>query len=451
MPPGKSPRSSTVDWVKRRAIPAVSLAVIVFVAGMVAAHRRMAPYALVETAAREWQDITSATEARRYRHHELPLGRDSTGGVTVHDTARAFPGATLIVGYREGLFTPFLVDMDGAILHRWSVDFHEIWPDPEHEAFPLPSHQQSIHGVHLYPDGDLVFNFSYRGTVRVDRCSRVRWTLPEQTHHSLAVDGDGSIWVLGRDRVTEGAAVLPKMAPPYFDDTVIHLSADGKVLDRISILQALRDGSYDGIVMNGDPGDPRVREQDPLHTNDVEIVTPAFAERFPQVETGDLLLSLRTPNTLLVLDPDTRQVKWTYRGHFVRQHDPDILHDGTLIVYDNRTDVRRTPPYQNLDRPGALGYSRIVHFDPASTEILWTFQGSDAYPFYSSIQGRQQPLPNGNVLVVNPEGGKVFEVARSGEVVWEFVNRTPGSGYKGRVTEAIRLDRTPQFAGIPCE
>ncbi len=42
----------------------------------------------------------------------------------------------------------------------------------------------------------------------------------------------------------------------------------------------------------------------------------------------------------------------------------------------------------------------------------------------------QQRLPNGNTLITESSGGRIFEVTRDGEIVWEFFNprRAEGRG-----------------------
>jgi len=142
-------------------------------------------------------------------------------------------------------------------------------------------------------------------------------------------------------------------------------------------------------------------------------------------------------------------------GPFLRQHDPDIFDDGTLLVFDNRTEVFQRTPIHWLEEPQAWGYSRILRIDPATQQVLWSFEGSKAFPFYTSAQGKSQLLANGDILVTDPEGGRAFEIApaHGNEVVWEYVNKidTGDDGDLGRITQASRFDFDgSQFLNLPC-
>ena len=56
---------------------------------------------------------------------------------------------------------------------------------------------------------------------------------------------------------------------------------------------------------------------------------------------------------------------------------------------------------------------------------MWSFTGSERQPFYSNERGKQQALPNGNILVTEAFAGRVFELARGDggtRMVWESVN-----------------------------
>ncbi len=72
---------------------------------------------------------------------------------------------------------------------------------------------------------------------------------------------------------------------------------------------------------------------------------------------------------------------------------PDLLSDGTISIFDNRTDKGQHNEAVHPTEPQSFGYSRILRFDPETQEVLWTFEGSKERPFYTSIQGDHQVLP----------------------------------------------------------
>ena len=77
-------------------------------------------------------------------------------------------------------------------------------------------------------------------------------------------------------------------------------------------------------------------EADPYHLNDVEELRPEMAAAFPLFKAGDLLVDLRNLQTMVVLDGQTREVKWSMTGPFFGQHDPDFAPNGHIIMFDNR-------------------------------------------------------------------------------------------------------------------
>ena len=54
-------------------------------------------------------------------------------------------------------------------------------------------------------------------------------------------------------------------------------------------------------------------------------------------------------------------------------------------------------------------------------EIVWQYDDG----FYSRIISGVQRLPNGNTLITEGTSGRLLEVTRAGEVVWEFISPVP--------------------------
>ena len=125
-------------------------------------------------------------------------------------------------------------------------------------------------------------------------------------------------------------------------------------------------------------------------------------------EPGQVLVSFRTLSAIGLIDLDKEQMVWAQRGFWIAQHDPDPLPDGRILIYDNR------------GHAGSGGCSRILEFEPVTHAASWTYTGVEQQPFESKIRGAQQRLPNGNVLITESVGGRIFEVSREKEIVWDY-------------------------------
>ena len=88
-------------------------------------------------------------------------------------------------------------------------------------------------------------------------------------------------------------------------------------------------------------------------------------------------------------------------------HHPTVLDEGRVLVFDN-----------GMHR----GYSRLLEVDPRSNEIVWEYRADPPESFFTAVRGSSQRLPNGNTLVTEADHGRVFEITREGEIVWEFFN-----------------------------
>jgi hypothetical protein len=429
----------------------LSAAFLLFVGGFgygyFASQTKRFPNQIISQALTDVDDVLDLVRANA---HEIRSSRQQ-GGVIVDERALALPGLTFLTAYDGQYFRPFLIDMDGKVLHRWDARYSALFKGQK-ELDLVSDSQRHMHGAHLYADGSVLASFEYEGLVKLDRCSRLLWRLPRKTHHSIVPLDDGSFWTLSLDR---NKIQRPYLSKGHREETLLRVSADGEVLEEINVIDAIMKGGYQSLVMQGEPSVPYNESNDPIHLNDIELVTSELAQRLPQTRAGDLLISLRGPDALAIIGHDSKAVVWSMVGPFLRQHDPDIFADGTLLVFDNRTEIKQRTPVRWLEEPPVWGFSRLLRLDPATQQVLWSFEGSRRFPFYSSIQGKQQILANGNILVSDPEGGRAFEIspAHGNRIVWEYVNALDdrGQGTLGRVTQATRYDYDGSaFVGKPC-
>ncbi len=334
--------------------------------------------------------------------------RDRRTGVVVHDEDKAYRGVTLFTTGQAQ--KAYLVDMDGQVLHAWQLPFRDAWGDDEQE---INESDQAFYwdGVHLYPNGDLLTNYvtdrntpyGY-GLVKMTKDSKIIWKYPGKVHHHYTVARNGRIYAISQRLKTDPIPGVERASPPFLDDLVVILSPDGAVLKEISILEALRDSDYRGIL-DFLPGST---SGDYIHANEAEVIEPEVAANHAFLEAGQVLVSLRDLDLVVVIDPESERVVWALTGGWRGQHDPDFLDNGNLLLFDN------------LGKLGPGGRSRVIEVDPVTQEFKWVYAGDADNPFQSDLRSQQQRLPNGNTLIVESDQGRIFEVTPDKEIVWDY-------------------------------
>jgi hypothetical protein len=329
-----------------------------------------------------------------------------------------------------------LVNMRGDVVHRWQVPFSTLWSSPPHVKGRVDDAAVYFNDGHLFPNGDLLVvvegpitprnSSNGYGLAKLDKDSRVLWKYPKKCHHDLDVDmdEDGTIYAITNETVKtakEVPAGLEYIPLPCIVDCVEVVSREGTWRKTIRLLDVLASSPYAPLFSSIErprrarpapfapagrglsPLQDDAQHRDVLHTNAVKVLSRALAPKFPQFKAGQLLISLRSLDALIVLDPKSEKVVWAARGPWRAQHDPSFLANGHLLLFDNL---------------GSPRGSRVLEYDPQTQAYPWSYPGSDGTPFFSHIRGMTQRLPNGNTLIVNSDGGEVFEVTADREVVW---------------------------------
>lgn len=343
----------------------------------------------------------------------------AVSGVTRYDESRVTPGRNLLVSGHAP--EALLLDMDGNVLHRWAIDFASVWPD-----YPLPPGY--VHQVHYWrrayaqPNGDLLAIFEGLGLVKLDRDSRVLWAQPDHAHHALEVRPDGEILVLTRE-----AHVVPRFnrVKPVLEDFVTRLAADGTEMERTSLLEAF-ERSPMRILLEA----AGITSGDVFHTNAIDVLPDASGPRPGGFAAGNVLVSMRELSTLAVVDLEKDQVVWAHQADYVRQHDPTILPDGHILLFDNG-EVR----------------SRVLEFDPLTGGIVWAYEGTETEPFFSATCGTAQRLEDGNTLITESDNGRAFEVTPDGDIVWEYVSPYRAGAQGELVATLFEMRRLPADYG----
>jgi hypothetical protein len=398
------------DWIGLTLL-LIACIFLAFVAGVVASVSQMSPAVAIK------QGVTLLVQSldgpQGNSQHYLHPARYSAAGVTIFNEERAEAGVTIVTSYwrtsEESYAGIRLIDMNGEVLNEWQIHPDEIWPESPHNDYARGESNAPdnyVHGTWLLEGGDIVFNIEYLGMVRMDSCGKVVWKLPYRTHHSVSRNDEGNFWVSGMRWQETPLAQYPHLYSPYVNEYLLLVSPDGQILREVSILEALYMSDHIGLIAVG-----RTR-RDVTHMNDVEELSAELADDFPMFEQGDLLVSLRNLNLLVVLDGKTERIKWFFTHPLLRQHDSDFITGGLISVYDNRDEYAETA--------NVLGGSRILNINPATGEYVKVYPTSSDQPFYSQAGGKHQYLSNGNILLTEPTAGRILEVTASGETVWSW-------------------------------
>ncbi len=358
------------------------------------------------------------------------------------------PGVTAIASWwrvsGEDKYGVKLIDEKGQTLHKWWVDRRSLFQEGESgKRDPLGAH---VDGFSLLPNGDIVLDLYYVGLIRLNSCGDVSWTVPAGAHHSVTRTADGSFWAPGvsQKRRTESESYpdgFPGLGSVWLDQA-LHVSADGKVLDRINIVDVLYENDLEHLIFSH-----RRTSGDVTHLNDADELSKSMADSYPLFEGGDILVSPRNINAVFVFDPDTKKIKWYSTEPFIQQHDPDYIGDGWIGIFDN-----------NWKRGRDKGGSRIMGVQPHTDSTRVIFEPKHLDRFYTIHKGDWGKLSNGNMLLTESAAGRVVEVSSDGRLIWEWIHESyePGMfGPSGAIIPAVPVARRydlsrEEIASWPC-
>ena len=124
-----------------------------------------------------------------------------------------------------------------------------------------------------------------------------------------------------------------------------------------------------------------------------------------------VLFSAKNVNRVGIIDKATKQLTWRF-GHPTTsgQHHARWLPNGNVHMFDNGT------------RREGLPFSRAIEVDPATDKVVWEYQANPPFSFFSPHVSSADRLANGNTLICEGVSGRIFEVTRRGETVWEWHN-----------------------------
>jgi hypothetical protein len=175
------------------------------------------------------------------------------------------------------------------------------------------------------------------------------------------------------------------------------------------------------------------RAGDVFHTNAIEVLDGRHAARSVAFAAGNILVSVREISVVAVVDLSRSAVVWALTGLWRFQHEPTLLDNGNLLVYDNA---------------GLPERSRVLEIDPLSQSLKWSYGGRDEEPLFTFLCCSCRRLGNGNTLITESDNGRALEVTPDGRVVWEYINphrAGPNGELIATLFEVVRLPARERF------
>ncbi|WP_171181245.1 aryl-sulfate sulfotransferase [Ruegeria sp. HKCCD8929] len=328
------------------------------------------------------------------------LTRIMKTGVTGHNRAKAEQGYVLFSPLAN-LNKTFIIDMDGEVVHEWTHD--------------------SVIGIYgsLTDEGNLFMGAKIEdeswdafgiwkafkgGEVReVSPSGEILWRHKDIWHHhdQRKMPHGGALYMSLEQvppdlaREVGGGHAAPDGTKEMYADVLVEVDKNG---NRIWEWRAIE--HLDPKVDFHRAGEP---QWEWCHGN---TIAPLGDDR--------VIVSFRAIHTVGIIDKATGEWLWKYRDpQMGGQHDPHMLENGNILVYDNGT---------QRDHMAVFPYSRAIEINPKTNEIEWSYKDAFPFAFYSPQISGARRLPGGNTLICEGLRGRIFQVTPKGEVVWEYVS-----------------------------
>ena len=262
-------------------------------------------------------------------------------GLTAHDPAKASPGYTLYAPM-SGNGEVYLLDANGNVAHRWQMPY-----PPGLYGYLLPN-GNLFYGGKVRDDGgrdifEAMKRFKGGVMLEADWDGNILWEHRDPYHHHDArrTESGGCLYMTVA-RMDDAQAAKIQGGQPGSDaggmyaDVLVEVDADGNRIWEWRAAEHL---------------DP---DQHVITFNDLRMngatATPSYHCRAP------VMFSFRNISTVGIIDKASGNVVWQIGDDtLAQQHDPSLLDNGNVLIYDNGSHSRhnpcRHPASSRLTRP----------------------------------------------------------------------------------------------------
>ncbi|MEM7028414.1 MAG: aryl-sulfate sulfotransferase [Chloroflexota bacterium] len=348
-------------------------------------------------------------------------------GLTYHNPHKSFKGFTLFSP--PGSNSTVLINMAGQVVKQWQFDdfrpgFGKLLPSGNLMVTGSDPAlvEQSKEVDEETMENDLAIRLRNLGggyTIlrEYDFDGNLLWSYDNPAiHHDFHLKENGHIlfpeWVALSDdfakNVRGGIRSKRKNRPPMLGDDIIEINRNGDIVARHHTWQYLDP--------RRDPIQPLEYRGEWTHLNGLDVMPD-----------GKIVISCRNISRVAIIDPETETLLWKLtEDEISMQHSVTCVGDGNVQIFDN-----------GMSRPFGLPYSRVIEVDPNTSKVVWEYKANPTSQFFSGHISNAQRLEMGNVFICEGTSGRLFEVTRNSEIVWEWVTPFVSGSDEGKFSVAI--------------
>jgi hypothetical protein len=370
----------------------------------------------------------------------------------------------------------FLIDMDGNIIHTWSLI-----------GFPPK----------MLPGGALIGGYNEsemdedRYVAQEDWNGTIVWEFNNwdngsaRQHHDLEREGNPvGYYAPGQDFVDKGNTLVLARSTilntsiskwPLDDDVIYEVDWNGSLTGfEWYASNHFNEMGFDqrakfGIYFQKIPSVHRTGILGWLHVNSISELgeNQWYDKGDTRFNPHNIIIDSRHANFIAIVERTSGKIIWKVGpdyskktvegqnlGQIIGPHQAHMIPkglpgEGDILVFDNG----------GFAGYGILGlpcrcirfYSRVIEFNPITYDIVWEYSNKDGSivprdgkdsRFYSSLVSSAQRLPNGNTLIAEGTKGRVFEITPEKKIVWEYIYYSEATG-QNSTNQVYRAYRVP--------
>lgn len=379
-------------------------------------------------------------------------------GTTIYDPNRTWNGYTVLSPL--GTQAAVVIDMNGNIVKQWE-GYNNSAGGPARvlpggvivgAAGANPPRQESLELVQRDFDGKVLWRFDHNEQIET-RDGKKIWA--SRQHHDWqredfpagyyspgarpAIEGGNTMLLTHTNHVQSKVAANTILE----DDRILEVSWEGKIVWEWVASDHIDEFHFDEdarkAIASAPGGNAARGAFDWMHVNSATYVGPNhwYDEGDQRFAPNNIIISSRQASFIAIIarngsvvwqigpdfsaSPELRAIGQTIGQHHAHVIPKGLPGAGNLMVFDNGGPSgygRPSPIALNGQGIYARPASRVLEIDPVNRKLVWSYTAPN---FFATNISSAQRLANGNTLVTEGPGGRLFEVTKDGTIVWEYV------------------------------